>query len=143
MSGRSPAHVELAGRSRCRLGVDRRDVPLAQDGDRRQERDDAEADRDPEAEAEAGRERFGLRVAALQQIGGALGLALLTTVATTRTTDLLEGGTAQPEALTSGFSLAFWVAAGFGVVSLLTTIAVLRQRDIPAVDAEPAPAPAG
>jgi EmrB/QacA subfamily drug resistance transporter len=78
-----------------------------------------------------------------QQIGGALGLALLTTVATTRTTDLLEGGTAQPEALTSGFSLAFWVAAGFGLVSLLTTIAVLRQRDIPAVDAEPAPAPAG
>jgi EmrB/QacA subfamily drug resistance transporter len=78
-----------------------------------------------------------------QQIGGALGLALLTTVATTRTTDLLESGTAQPEALTSGFSLAFWVAAGFGVVSLLTTIAVLRQRDIPAVDAEAAPAPAG
>jgi MFS family permease len=78
-----------------------------------------------------------------QQIGGALGLALLTTVATTRTTDLLESGTAQPEALTSGFSLAFWVAVGFGVISFLTTIAVLRQRDIPAVDAEPAPAPAG
>ena len=77
-----------------------------------------------------------------QQIGGALGLALLTTVATTRTTDLLEGGTPQAEALTSGFSLGFWVAVGFGVISFLTTIAVLRQRDIPAVSGEAAPAPA-
>ncbi|MGH3023793.1 MAG: MFS transporter [Gaiellaceae bacterium] len=78
-----------------------------------------------------------------QQIGGALGLALLTTVATTRTSDL--AGDAAPTAgdLTSGFSLAFWVAAGFGLVSLLTTIAVLRQRDIPAVSGEPAPVPAG
>jgi MFS family permease len=78
-----------------------------------------------------------------QQIGGALGLALLTTVATTRTTDLLESGTPQPEALTSGFSLAFWVAAGFALASLITTILVLRQKDIPAVGTEPAPVPAG
>ncbi len=78
-----------------------------------------------------------------QQIGGALGLALLTTVATTRTTDLLDGGTAQPEALTSGFSLAFWVAAGFALASLITTLLVVRQSDIPAVGSEPAPAPAG
>jgi EmrB/QacA subfamily drug resistance transporter len=78
-----------------------------------------------------------------QQIGGALGLALLTTVATTRTTDLLEGGTSQPEALTSGFSLAFWVAAGFALASLITTILVLRQKDIPAVGTEPAAGPAG
>jgi EmrB/QacA subfamily drug resistance transporter len=78
-----------------------------------------------------------------QQIGGALGLALLTTVATTRSTDLIEGGTPQPEALTSGFSLAFWVAAGFALASLITTILVLRQKDIPAVGAEAAPAPAG
>ncbi len=77
-----------------------------------------------------------------QQIGGALGLALLTTVATTRTSNL--AGNAAPTAgdLTSGFSLAFWVAVGFGVASFLTTIAVLRQRDIPAVTGEAAPAPA-
>jgi EmrB/QacA subfamily drug resistance transporter len=78
-----------------------------------------------------------------QQIGGALGLALLTTVATTRTSNL--AGDAAPTAadLTSGFSLAFWVAAGFGLVSLITTIAVLRQKDIPAVAGEPATVPAG
>jgi EmrB/QacA subfamily drug resistance transporter len=78
-----------------------------------------------------------------QQIGGALGLALLTTVATTHTSSALESGTARPEALTQGFSLGFWVAAGFALVALVTTLAVLRQEDLPAVGTQPAPAPAG
>jgi hypothetical protein len=78
-----------------------------------------------------------------QQVGGALGLALLTTVATTHTTSLLESGTPQPEALTSGFSYGFWVAAGFALASLITTLVVLRQEDLPAVGAEPQPVPAG
>jgi EmrB/QacA subfamily drug resistance transporter len=78
-----------------------------------------------------------------QQIGGALGLALLTTVATTHTSSALDSGTARPEALTEGFSLGFWVAAGFALVALVTTLVVLRQEDLPAVRAEAAPAPAG
>ncbi|MGH2450198.1 MAG: MFS transporter, partial [Candidatus Limnocylindria bacterium] len=78
-----------------------------------------------------------------QQIGGALGLALLTTVATTHTSSLLDSGTARPEALTEGFSIGFWVAAGFALVALVTTLVVLRQEDLPAVRAEAAPAPAG
>jgi EmrB/QacA subfamily drug resistance transporter len=78
-----------------------------------------------------------------QQIGGALGLALLTTVATTHTSNLLADGTPQAQALTDGFSLGFWVAAGFALVSFVTTLVVLRQDDLPAVRAEPAPAPAG
>src|SRR5262249_17717366 len=47
-----------------------------------------------------------------QQIGGALGLAILTTVATTRTNHLLASGASHPSALTDGFILAFWVGAG-------------------------------
>ena len=78
-----------------------------------------------------------------QQIGGALGLALLTTVATTHTSSALDSGTPRPEALAQGFSLGFWVAAGFALVALVTTLVVLRQEDLPAVGAEPAPAPAG
>jgi EmrB/QacA subfamily drug resistance transporter len=78
-----------------------------------------------------------------QQIGGALGLALLTTVATTHTSSALAHGTAQPQALTDGFSLGFWVAAGFALVSLVTTLVALRQDDLPAVGAEPATATAG
>jgi EmrB/QacA subfamily drug resistance transporter len=78
-----------------------------------------------------------------QQIGGALGLALLTTVATTHTSSALDSGTSRPEALTEGFSLGFWVAAGFALVALVTTLVVLRQEDLPAVGSQPAPAPAG
>jgi MFS family permease len=75
-----------------------------------------------------------------QQIGGALGLAILATVATTRTESRLEAGTPQPEALTSGFTLAFWVAVGFAVLSLVTTLVVLRRRDLAAAPAgEPVP----
>jgi EmrB/QacA subfamily drug resistance transporter len=78
-----------------------------------------------------------------QQIGGALGVAILTTVATTRTDNLIEGGTSQPEALTEGFALAFWVAAGFALVAILATLFTLRRSDL-APDAEgTAHAPAG
>ncbi len=78
-----------------------------------------------------------------QQIGGALGLAVLATVATTHTESELAAGAAQPEALTSGFTLAFWVAVGFAVVSLVTTLVVLRRSDLaaaPAGEAIPVPA---
>jgi EmrB/QacA subfamily drug resistance transporter len=76
-----------------------------------------------------------------QQIGGALGLAVLTTISTTRTENLLEQGVAQPQALTDGFSLAFWAAVGFAVVSLVTTLLVLRRDDLRAVEPHPAEAP--
>jgi EmrB/QacA subfamily drug resistance transporter len=65
-----------------------------------------------------------------QQIGGAIGLAILTTVATTRTDDLLGSGSTRPEALVGGFQLAFWVGAAFAVVGLLTTLIVLKRDDL-------------
>jgi EmrB/QacA subfamily drug resistance transporter len=77
-----------------------------------------------------------------QQIGGALGLAILSTVATTHTATLLESGTPRPEALVSGFSWAFWVAAGFAVASMITTLLVLKREEL-TVDELPAPVPAG
>ena len=46
-----------------------------------------------------------------QQIGGAVGIAILSTVATTTTTDAVKSGTAVPSALTEGFQNAFWVGA--------------------------------
>lgn len=50
-----------------------------------------------------------------QQIGGALGLAVLTTVATLRTDTLLEAGSAVPDAVTGGLS---WLFLGTAVVSV-------------------------
>jgi EmrB/QacA subfamily drug resistance transporter len=76
-----------------------------------------------------------------QQIGGALGLAILATVATTRTEKLTGNGPPTPEALTSGFSLAFWFAAGFALVSLVTTLLVLKRQELDAAAAQAPPAP--
>jgi EmrB/QacA subfamily drug resistance transporter len=70
-----------------------------------------------------------------QQIGGALGVAILTTVATTRAGNLIASGTPRAVAYTSGYSLAFWVAAGFGAASLAATGFLLRRQEL---QAEPA-----
>jgi EmrB/QacA subfamily drug resistance transporter len=67
-----------------------------------------------------------------QQIGGALGVAILTTVATSRTENQVADGVAQPEALTSGFSLAFWVAFAFAGLSILATLLAIRRADLQA-----------
>jgi hypothetical protein len=76
-----------------------------------------------------------------QQIGGALGLAILVTVSTTRTEGLLEDGVAAPQALTDGFGIAFWVGAGFAIVSVLATFLVLRKKDLAVPSGEAAPVP--
>ena len=46
------------------------------------------------------------------QVGGALGLAVLATLASSRSEDLLAAGESSPAALTSGYHLAFAVGAG-------------------------------
>ncbi|MCW2921356.1 MAG: drug resistance transporter, EmrB/QacA subfamily [Thermoleophilia bacterium] len=80
------------------------------------------------------------------QIGGALGLAVLATVAADRTQELVAGGTPLPEALTSGYHVAFTVSAGLVAVGTLVAFG-LRNVAPPAVghhgqDAiEPAPMP--
>jgi MFS family permease len=65
-----------------------------------------------------------------QQIGGALGLAVLTTVSTTRTDHLLASGTRPLFALTDGFSLAFWVGAGIAVLALTAALRMLKRGDL-------------
>ena len=77
-----------------------------------------------------------------QQIGGALGVAIMATIATTHSETLLEDGKSEAEAFTSGYNWAFWVAAGFMFLGAVITLAVLRNRDVPtheqAAIAEPA-----
>ncbi|MDX6556845.1 MAG: hypothetical protein QOD86_3040 [Miltoncostaeaceae bacterium] len=76
----------------------------------------------------------------VQQIGGALGVAILTTVSTTRSEDLMDRGIDAPHALTEGFSVAFWVAAGFAAAAILATLVTLRRSDLAAPPAAHAPA---
>ncbi|HEV2924756.1 MAG TPA: MFS transporter [Solirubrobacteraceae bacterium] len=65
-----------------------------------------------------------------QQVGGALGLAILATVANTRTKDLLHaGGHDLAFALTKGFERAFLVGCGFALIGALLTIVMISSRD--------------
>jgi len=54
-----------------------------------------------------------------QQIGGALGLAVLTTIATTRTNHLLTSQHPIDQALTLGFRIGFLAAAGFVLLGII------------------------
>lgn len=66
-----------------------------------------------------------------QQVGGALGVAVLSTLAAARTATLSAEGTPHPAALTSGFHLAFTVGAVLLTVALTVAAAVLRPHHDP------------
>jgi EmrB/QacA subfamily drug resistance transporter len=61
------------------------------------------------------------------QVGGAIGLAVLATLATTRTQHLLNGGDGNASALTGGYHLAFIIAAGLVVTALVVAITVISS----------------
>ena len=72
-----------------------------------------------------------------QQIGGALGIAALSTIATTRTEDALASGTLLPSALVDGFSAAFLAGAliaGAGIIAALTLIRRDELEQAPAAE---------
>ena len=65
-----------------------------------------------------------------QQVGGALGLAILATVANSRTKGLLAGGSHDvASALTKGFERAFMVGAGFAIAGALLALLLISSRD--------------
>jgi EmrB/QacA subfamily drug resistance transporter len=65
-----------------------------------------------------------------QQIGGALGLAILATVANSRTQSLLHAGAhSSAVALTKGFDRAFLVGAGFAVAGAILAAVLISSRD--------------
>jgi EmrB/QacA subfamily drug resistance transporter len=66
-----------------------------------------------------------------QQGGGALGLAVLATLATTHSETLLESGDSAISALTGGYQLAFIVAAGLAVAAITVAVTVLRPAPMP------------
>ena len=75
------------------------------------------------------------------QVGGALGLAVIATLASSRTESLLDGGTGQSQALTDGFHLAFLVGAGLLVAAIGLALTVLEPLPAPALEEATAEAP--
>jgi EmrB/QacA subfamily drug resistance transporter len=63
-----------------------------------------------------------------QQIGGALGLAILATVANSRIDDLAASGAPQNVALTEGFQSAFLVGAGMAIAGAILAIVLVSGR---------------
>jgi EmrB/QacA subfamily drug resistance transporter len=60
------------------------------------------------------------------QVGGALGLAVLATLAGARTLDLIHNGAGATAALAGGYHLAWLVGAGTIAITLALTMALLR-----------------
>jgi hypothetical protein len=72
-----------------------------------------------------------------QQIGMATGVAVLSTLAASRTDRLLADGASQVAALTGGYHLAFAVGAGLLIAAFVVAFTVLRQsRQVPIEQAE-------
>jgi predicted MFS family arabinose efflux permease len=62
------------------------------------------------------------------QVGGALGLAVLATLSASRAHDLLQQGRPGLVALTGGYHLAFWIAAGLAGAGIATVPALAGTK---------------
>jgi MFS family permease len=75
------------------------------------------------------------------QVGGALGLAVLATLSTSRSDNLLKAGHSTAGALTDGYHIAFYIGAalvGAAIVAALTVLQPEAKASEDVVGAEPA-----
>jgi MFS family permease len=66
-----------------------------------------------------------------QQMGGAVGVALASTVFVTH----IGHGPVTPQLLTDGYAMAFWVLAGFAAAALIATLTLIRREELAAAPA--------
>jgi len=74
-----------------------------------------------------------------QQIGGALGIAALSTIATSRTSDALAGGATRTQALVDGFHGAFFAGVILAAIGIVAALTLIRRDELeqPMEEAEP------
>jgi EmrB/QacA subfamily drug resistance transporter len=70
-----------------------------------------------------------------QQIGGALGLSILSTLAASRTDGLIADGTNPVGALVDGYHLAFLIGAVFIAAGAVAILLLIRRRDVASINA--------
>ncbi len=83
-----------------------------------------------------------------QQLGGALGIAIASSVAASHTQTLVHAGNAAPAALTGGFQQALWVLGAIALLAVPAIFALVRRDELSDAVAkttirEPQPALAG
>jgi EmrB/QacA subfamily drug resistance transporter len=81
-----------------------------------------------------------------QQLGGAIGVAVASTIVATRVTTLLHQGAAPTAALTGGFQWAFWACGLISLSAVPVTFLLIRRNELAKAVAsttakEPKPAP--
>ncbi len=83
-----------------------------------------------------------------QQLGGAIGIAIASSVAATHTQSLLQGGASASAALTGGFQQALWVLGAIALLALPAIFLLVRRDELSdavakttTADAQPALAP--
>jgi hypothetical protein len=64
-----------------------------------------------------------------QELGGAIGIAIASSVAATHYKALLHGGAGVHSALTSGFDQAYWVLGAIGLLAAPAVLALIRRTD--------------
>ena len=73
-----------------------------------------------------------------QQIGGALGIAALSTIASSQTDSAVAAGAAVPGALVDGFTAAFAAGVAVAALGILTALTLIRRDELESVpEAEP------
>jgi len=65
-----------------------------------------------------------------QQIGGAIGVAIASTIATSHFTTLVHEGNSPPVALTAGFQWSFWFLAALAAAGIVATLVFVREHEV-------------
>jgi hypothetical protein len=64
-----------------------------------------------------------------QELGGAIGIAIASSVAASHYKTLLRAGNSAPAALTGGFDQAFWVLGGIALIAVPAIFALIRAEE--------------
>jgi hypothetical protein len=76
-----------------------------------------------------------------QQLGGAIGVAIASTVAAAHHDTLIGDGETATVALTGGFQWAFWVCGAIGLLALPTIAVLVRRKETAGGDEHAVPVP--
>ena len=67
-------------------------------------------------------------------MGGAIGVAVTSSISISHFNHLVASGTPVPQAFTAGTQWAFWVTVGIAVAGLIATVTLIRPDEIGAVE---------